>query len=198
MTSNEGQGIVSLHRRRTGRRAALTIAVGLLIVSGFVTATLLFVQYFPPVTSAPAIVVSQCPTLALTSEPPVEGSQGIVTFACSSTTAAFSVTRAGNATPQFSLDPSYVDNTDDDAFVLYIYPESYVYPQGTYSCMAYDPQAPQRGPIVGGQGHSWSIGLTSEVPWSFTSGDVGNWNYCLEYRNAPASFQGSTWISWAQ
>jgi len=171
---------------RRGRLPAIGLA--LLTVSAVVTATVLFDQFFPAVTSVPAILTTQCLGSELTrlSEIPIQGTAGIVRFGCGATTPALTATGAGFAVPTFSLSAGYSDSDDDDAFVLYIYPVAKVYAPDQTFCSE------------GSEGPLPSKGLTSGAVVPFVSTDIGTaWNYCLEYTNAPAAFDGA-FVQWSQ
>jgi hypothetical protein len=149
--------LVTLRRAVIERPWAVFLA--LMLTAAGVSAALLFNQTLTAPTPVGAALSRNCETVPPTPLTYVVGTNGFVIWGCTATTSAFHVNAAGTVTPTITKGSEWT--------TTYIYKTS-----GT-------------APTTGCASASVNKALTSGSAVTFVAGDVGDWNYCSDYVNAP-------------
>lgn len=153
---SRGWSRAALHRAVIERPWALFLAI--MVSATVVSAAVLFNQTLTAPTPLGATLTRNCETAPPTPPNYVVGTSGFVTWACP-TTSAITVNAAGTVTPTITKGPGWT--------TTFIYRTS-----GT-------------PPTTGCASASSTKELTSGTAVSFAAADVGGWNYCSDYVNAP-------------
>jgi hypothetical protein len=135
--------------------AFLAIMLSAAVVSGVV----LYQQTLNAPTPVGAVMSKNCDTAPPSPPTYIVGTSGFVTWGCSQTQSAIRVNSAGTVTPTITKGTEWT--------TTYIYKTS-----GT-------------APSTGCASATITKVLTSGTAVSFVLGDVGDWNYCSDYVNAP-------------
>lgn len=147
------------HLSRVIIERPLAAFLAIMLVAGVVSAAVLFNQTLTAPSPIGAVLTRNCDPVAPTPLTYVVGTSGFVIWGCTPTTSAIRVNNAGSITPSITKGSEWT--------TTYIYKTS-----GT-------------APTTGCSSASINKALTSGSALTLVSGDVGDWNYCSDYVNAP-------------
>jgi hypothetical protein len=145
--------------------------LAIMLVAGIVSAAVLFNQTLTAPSPVGAALTRNCDPAPPTPPTYVVGTSGFIIWSCTATTSAIRVNSAGSVTPTITKGAEWT--------TTYIYKTS-----GT-------------APTTGCASASVNKALTSGSPVALVGGDVGDWNYCSDYVNAPNPMS-SVVYSWTQ
>jgi hypothetical protein len=157
--------------RRAVLERPLAAFLVIMLVAGIVSAAILFNQTLTAPTPVGATLTRNCEPVPPTPLTYVVGTSGFVIWGCTATTSAIRVNAAGSVTPTITKGSEWT--------TTYLYKTS-----GT-------------APTTGCASASITKVLTSGSAASFVAGDVGDWNYCSDYANAPNPMTNVVY-SWSQ
>jgi len=157
--------------RRAVLERPLAAFLAIMLVAGIVSAAVLFNQTLTAPSPVGATLTRNCEPVAPTPPTYVVGTSGFVIWGCNATTSAIRVNAAGSVTPTITKGSEWT--------TTYLYKTS-----GT-------------APTTGCASASITKVVTSGTAVSFIAGDVGDWNYCSDYTNAPTSMSNVVY-SWSQ
>lgn len=149
--------VATLRRAMVERPFAVFMA--LMLVAAGVSAAVLFSQTLNAPTPVGATLTENCDPVGPTPSNYIVGTDGFVIWMCSATIGAIDVNSAGTVTPTITKGSEWT--------TTYIYKTS-----GT-------------APTTGCSSASITKALTSGTAVSFVGGEVGDWNYCSDYVDAP-------------
>jgi hypothetical protein len=157
--------------RRAVVERPLAAFLAIMFIAAVVSAVVLFQQTLTAPSPVGAVVTEgDCDPVPPTPPTYIVGTSGFVTWSCT-TSSAIHVNAAGSATPTITKGTEWT--------TTYIYKTSGTAP--TTNCAS----------------ATITKALTSGTAVSFVVGDIGDWNYCSDYVNAPNPMS-SVVYSWSQ
>jgi hypothetical protein len=156
--------------RRAVLERPIAAFLAIMLVAGIVSAAILFNQTLTAPSPVGAAMTRNCEPVPPTPPTYIVGTSGFVIWACT-TTSAIRVNSAGSVTPTITKGAGWT--------TTYLYKTS-----GT-------------APTTGCGSASITKVLTSGSAVTLVAGDVGDWNYCSDYVNAPNPMS-SVVYDWSQ
>lgn len=145
--------------RRAVIERPLAAFLAIMLIAAVVSAAVLFNQTLTAPSPVGQVVSRNCEPVPPTPPTYIVGTSGFVIWGCTATQSAILVNSAGTVTPTITKGSEWT--------TTFIYKTS------------------GSAPTTGCSSASINKALTSGAAVSFTGGDVGNWNYCSDYVNAP-------------